>query len=45
MLAKFNNEVLKYGPDAVLPQNLNKEWLNTLQKKAEDFLETNYDFE
>jgi hypothetical protein len=45
MLAKFNNEVLKYGPDAVLPQNLNKEWLNTLQKMAEDFLETNYDFE
>ena len=45
MLAKFNNEVLKYGPDAVLPQNLNKEWLNTLQKMAEDFLETNYDLE
>jgi len=45
MLAKFNNEVLKYGPDAVLPQNLNKEWLDTLQKMAEDFLETNYDLE
>ncbi len=45
MLAKFNNEVLKYGPDAVLPQNLNKEWLNTLQKMAEDFLEANYDLE
>ena len=45
MLAKFNNEVLKYGPDAVLPQNLNKEWLDTLQKMAEDFLEDNYDFE
>lgn len=45
MLAKFNNEVLKYGPDAVLPQNLNKEWLNTLQEMAEDFLETNYDSE
>jgi len=43
MLAKFNNEVLKYGPDAVLPQNLNKEWLDTLQKMAEDFLEANYD--
>jgi hypothetical protein len=45
MLAKFNNEVLKYGPDAVLPQNLNKEWLDTLQKMAEDFLEANYDLE
>ena len=45
MLAKFNNEVLKYGPDAVLPQNLNKEWLETLQKMAEDFLEANYDLE
>jgi hypothetical protein len=45
MLAKFNNEVLRYGPDAVLPQNLNKEWLATLQKMAEDFLETNYDLE
>ena len=45
MLAKFNNEVLRYGPDAVLPQNLNKEWLDTLQKMAEDFLETNYDLE
>ena len=45
MLAKFNNEVLQYGPDAVLPQNLNKEWSDTLQKMAEDFLETNYDLE
>jgi hypothetical protein len=45
MLAKFNNEVLIYGPDAVLPQNLNKEWLDTLQKMAEDFLEANYDLE
>ena len=45
MLAKFNNEVLKFGPDAVLPQNLNKEWLNTLQKMPEDFLEANYDLE
>jgi hypothetical protein len=45
MLAKFNNEVLKNGPDAVLPQNLNKKWLDTLQKMAEDFLEDNYDFE
>jgi hypothetical protein len=45
MLAKFNNEVLKNGPDAVLPQNLNKKWLDTLQKMAEDFLEANYDFE
>lgn len=45
MLAKFNNEVLKFGPDAVLPQNLNKKWLDTLQKLAEEFLEANYDLE
>jgi hypothetical protein len=45
MLAKFNNEVLKNGPDAVLPQNLNKKWLDTLLKMAEDFLEANYDLE
>jgi hypothetical protein len=45
MLSKFSNEVLKKGPDAVLPQNLNKKWLDTLQKMAEDFLEVNYDFE
>ena len=45
MLAKFSNEVLKRGPDAVLPQNLNKKWLDTLQKMAEDFLEANYDLE
>ena len=45
MLAKFSNEVLKKGPDAVLPQNLNKNWLDTLQKMAEDFLEANYDLE
>lgn len=45
MLAKFNNEVLKKGPDAVLPQNLNKKWLDTLQKMAENFLEANYDLE
>ena len=45
MLSKINNEVLSHGPEAVLPQNLNKKWLNTLQKMAEDFLEANYDLE
>ena len=45
MLAKLNNEVLSHGPEAVLPQNLNKKWLNILQNMAEDFLEANYDFE
>jgi len=43
MLSRFNNQVLKYGPDAILPQNLNKEWLPILQKMAEDFLNTSYD--
>jgi len=45
MLSKINNEVLSHGPEAVLPQNLNKKWLNLLQKMAEDFLEANYDLE
>jgi len=43
MLSKFGNEVLLHGPDALLPQNLNKEWLNRLQKMAEDFLDGSYD--
>jgi len=45
MLSKFGNEVLLHGPDALLPQNLNKEWLNWLQKMAEDFLDGSYDLE
>ncbi len=42
MLSKFNNEVLSRGSAAVLPQNLSREWLNTLQNMAEEFLENNY---
>ena len=42
MLPKFNNEVLSKGPDAVLPQNLSREWINTLQNIAEEFLENNF---
>jgi hypothetical protein len=45
MLSKFGNEILLHGPDALLPQNLNKEWLNRLQKMAEDFLDISYDLE
>ncbi|MBW2575463.1 MAG: hypothetical protein JRC88_08250 [Deltaproteobacteria bacterium] len=45
MLSKFGNEILLHGPDALLPQNLNKEWLNRLQKMAEDFLDGSYDLE
>jgi hypothetical protein len=45
MLSRFNNQVLSYGPDAVLPQNLNTEWLNILQKMAEDFLNSGYDLD
>ena len=40
MLVRFNNEVLSHGPDAVLPQNLNGEWIKILQKMADDFLDT-----
>ena len=45
MLSKINNEVLTHGPEAVLPQNLNKKWLNILQKMAEDFIDSSYDLE
>ena len=43
MLSKFGNEVLLHGPDALLPQNLNNEWLYILQKMAGDFLDASYD--
>ena len=42
MLSQFNNEVLSYGPTAVLPQNLNSTWINKLQKMADDFLDSNF---
>ena len=42
MLSRFNNEVLSYGPTAVLPQNLNSTWMNKLQKMADDFLDSNF---
>jgi hypothetical protein len=45
MLSRFNNEVLSHGPSAVLPQNLNSEWIKILQKMADDFLDTNFDLD
>ena len=42
MLSRFNNEVLSYGPTAVLPQNLNHTWMHNLQKIADDFLDSNF---
>jgi hypothetical protein len=45
MLLRFNNEVLSYGPSAVLPQNLNGEWIKILQKMADNFLDTNFDLD
>ena len=42
MLSRFNNEVLSYGPTAVLPQNLNSTWMKRLQKMADDFLDSNF---
>ena len=42
MLTQFYNEVLSYGPVAVLPQNLNNSWLQRLQKAADDFLDSNF---
>ena len=42
MLARFNNEVLSKGPDAVLPQNFTDGWLHRIQKISEDFLDGNF---
>ena len=42
MLSRFNNEVLSYGPTAVLPQNLNSNWIKKLQKITDDFLDSNF---
>jgi hypothetical protein len=42
MLSRFNNEVLSYGPTAVLPQNLNSTWIKNLQKIADDYLDSNF---
>ena len=42
MLTNFNNEVLSYGPAAVLPQNLNDKWINQLEKMADDFFDSNF---
>ena len=43
MLSQFNNEVLSYGPTAVLPQNLSSSWIMKLQNMAEEFLDSNFD--
>ena len=43
LLSQFNNEVLSYGPTAVLPQNLSSTWIIKLQKAADDFLDSNFD--
>ncbi len=45
MLSRFNNEVLSYGPTAVLPQNLNRDWIQQLQKMASDFLDSNFNLD
>jgi hypothetical protein len=42
MLNQFYNEVLSYGPAAVLPQNLNNKWIQQLQKMADDFFDSNF---
>ena len=45
MLSRFNNEVLSYGPTAVLPQNLNHYWIQKLQKMASEFLDSNFNLD
>ena len=41
-MTDFYNEVLSYGPAAVLPQNLNHRWIQKLQKMADDFFDSNF---
>lgn len=43
LLSKFGNEVLSRGANAVLPQNLNQEWLPIVQRMADEFLDANFD--
>jgi len=43
LLSKFANEVLAKGPHALLPQNLNSEWLAAIQEMADDFFDINFD--
>ncbi len=45
MLSEFYNEVLAFGPLAVLPQNLNSKWIQRLQKMADDFLDSNFNLQ
>jgi len=45
LLSKFANEVLSRGASALLPQNLNSEWLGGIQKMADDFLDVNFQSE
>ncbi len=42
MLVRFSNEVLSKGAVAVLPQNLSREWLASIQKLSDDFLDENF---
>ena len=45
LLSKFANEVLSRGASALLPQNLSAQWLENIQKMADDFLDVNFEFE
>jgi hypothetical protein len=42
MLAEFQDEVLCFGPGAVLPQNFSNKWLRRMQKISDDFLDSNF---
>jgi len=42
LLSRFANEVLSRGPSALLPQNLNLEWLAEIQEMVDDFLDINF---
>lgn len=43
LLSRLGNEILSRGPEAVLPQNLDLEWLDRIQKMADEFLDANFE--
>lgn len=40
LITRFNNEVIKNGPESTLPVNLSNEWLNILETGLEKILES-----
>jgi hypothetical protein len=45
LLSEFGNEVLSRGSAAVLPQNLDQKWLDNLQRRADEFIDSHFELE